>query len=87
MEDLHRVIADREQSDVLRLEGGPHCLQLDQLRAAERSPVGASMENDERFALPTGGMEIDRGSALVGQADVGKPLPLLRPDLREVSSG
>jgi hypothetical protein len=84
-EDLDRVIADREQGNAIGIERRPYVLQLDQLRAAERSPVGAAVENDEGLARPSLGVEIDHSTALIGQPDLGKSLALVRPDLREVS--
>ena len=83
--DVDGVIADGEQGDAVRLESRPHRLQLDQLRPAERSPVRAAVEDDERLAASACRVQINRGTVLVGQADVGKPFPLGRPDLREVS--
>jgi hypothetical protein len=65
-EDLDAVIADGEQGNALATERRPHFLQLDQLRPAERSPVGAAVEDDESFARATRLVEIDRGAVLVG---------------------
>jgi hypothetical protein len=51
-----RVIADREDGDALSFEVGLAPLQLDELRAAERSPVGAAIEHDQRAASGAGGV-------------------------------
>jgi hypothetical protein len=65
-EDRDGVIADGEQRDAIRAESRPYILQLDQLRPAERSPVGAAVEDDECLPHPAQRVQIDRGAALVG---------------------
>jgi hypothetical protein len=65
-EDRDGVIADGEQRDAIRAESRPYILQLDQLRPAERSPVGAAVEDDECLPRPAQRVQIDRGAALVG---------------------
>jgi hypothetical protein len=44
-ENLDRIVADGEQADSLRFEVGEYLLQLNQLRLAERSPLGTAVEN------------------------------------------
>ena len=46
-QDLDGVIADREQGDAVRGQLGRDPLQLDELRLAERSPLRASIEDDQ----------------------------------------
>ena len=41
----HRVVADAKDGDGVPLEIGQVPLQLDQLRLAERSPLGTAVEN------------------------------------------
>jgi hypothetical protein len=84
-EDLDRVIADREQGNAIGIERGPYALQLDELRPAERSPVGAAVEDDDGLARCARRVEVDHGPALIGQPNLRKSLALVGPDLREVS--
>ena len=83
-EYLDRVVADSEERDAVGLQVGKYLLQLNQLRLAEGSPLGASVEDHEGLAARTGRMQVYRASALVGQPDVRKTLTLPRTDLVEV---
>jgi hypothetical protein len=83
-EHRRRVVADRKHGDGLLGQTGQDSLQLDELRLAERSPVGAAVEDDERPALPAALVEVDGLPELVGQAHVRESLSLARADRREV---
>ena len=48
--------------------------KLDQLRAAPRSPVGASVEDDQRLPPCPVRVEVDRAAALIGEHDVGESI-------------
>ena len=75
-EDLARVIADRGKTEPSRANLGKRTLQLDELRAAVRSPVGRPEEHEHR-ALRTGearkavraAVLIDQGKGRRGRAD------------------
>ena len=49
-ECLDRVVADSVDGDAFTLEIVHPALQLDELRAAEWSPVGAAVKDDQPFA-------------------------------------
>jgi hypothetical protein len=74
----HGIVAQGEEGDARGFERGQYLLQLDQLRLAEGSPVGAAVEDDERLAVAPGGVQVHRRTALVRQADFGEPLALAR---------
>ena len=52
-QNLHRIIADGADPDVVSFKALEILLQLNQLRFAEASPGGASMEQNKGFMLPT----------------------------------
>jgi hypothetical protein len=66
----HGIVADGEQRDSPMREVVIASLQLDELRPAERSPVGAAIEDDQCLAACSSGVQIDQAAALVGQFDV-----------------
>jgi hypothetical protein len=78
-EHLHLVVADGEDGDAVPFEVGQIALQLDQLRFAERSPQGTSVENDQALAPDPGLLKMNSSAVLVWQHDVGKALPDARP--------
>ncbi len=84
-QDRDRVVADRKECDAIRGQRGKHLLQLDQLRFAVGSPLGAPVENDDGLATGSRGVEVDRAPGLIRQHDIGKALAFVRPDLAEVS--
>ena len=58
-ERLHRVVADREERDVMRLERPENLLQLDQLHFAERSPLRTAVEHDDGAPAAPNLMKVD----------------------------
>ena len=83
LQRLDRVVADGIHGD--RVVSGFSCpLQLDQLRSTPRSPVGASVKDDQ--GLPSSSMlvEVDRLAVLVVEDHIGEPRSDRRPDPLEV---
>jgi hypothetical protein len=52
LQDLDRVIADREERDAVLRERARDPLQLDELRLAEGSPLRAAVEENQRPFSP-----------------------------------
>src|SRR5262249_42305952 len=71
LEDLYRVIADREDRDAVPFVIRKRALQLDELRSAGRSPPGTAVEQQHRAPVPPRLVKIDDLSVLVRQDDVG----------------
>ncbi len=82
---LDGVVADGEEGDAFGLETRPHLLQLDQLRLAEGSPLGAAVEDYERLAVPACRVQILHSAALVRQTNIGKALAFPGTYRRELS--
>jgi len=78
---LDRVVADGERRHVAAGQLAGNLLQLDQLHLAEGSPSGAAMEYDKRLSAAALVVQIDAASCLVGQDNIRKQLPELRPHL------
>ena len=87
LEGVARVVANREDRDPLPLVIGSCLLQLDELRATERSPKGAALEDDERATITPDLVQINGEPVLIRQDDVGKAFSELRTDHREVEHG
>ena len=84
VQDPDRIVADREEGDPVRRRLRSDLLQLNQLRLAERSPLGAAVKDDKRLAPGASRVQVHRCAGLVRQADVGKGLPFFRPNRPEV---
>ena len=84
---VHGVVADRIERDAVSGERGRHSLQLDQLRAAIRSPRGAPIEDDKGAAATTIGVQVDEPAALVGQDDLRETGADLGPDTQVLAPG
>jgi hypothetical protein len=63
------VIADAVDADALFFEQVQVVLQLDQLRAAVRSPDGRAKEDDDRLRVATVGVKVDQSTFLVGERE------------------
>ena len=85
LQDLDRVIADREQRDAVLGERAGYPLQLDELRLAEGSPLRAAVKEHERPFSSARGVQVDGRARLVRQDDVGEAVPLSRPDRAPVA--
>jgi len=83
-QDLDGIVADREERDLLCNQRRMDVLQLDQLRLAERSPLRASVENDDGFPSRARLVDIDHPPHLVRQPNIGETLAFIWPDLSEV---
>jgi len=81
---IDRIVAEGEQRDAALPELLCHLLQLNQLRLAERSPLGATVENHERPLAAASGVEVNHLPRLVGQANVRKALTQLGTDRGEI---
>ena len=55
---LNGVVTDRIQTIACGLELRQYSLQLDELRHARRSPIGRSMEYDDRLAASSRDLQI-----------------------------
>jgi len=69
LELLLGVIADAVDAYALLFEEVQIVLQLDQLRAAVRSPDGRAEEDDDRLRVATIGVEVDESSFLVRERE------------------
>jgi hypothetical protein len=86
-EDFTAVVADRDEPESFLADERQVALQLDQLRAAIRSPIGRS-EEDDQCPLRTGNrLETLRLSAVVGEREVGDASADLRPERGDVDGG
>ena len=83
-EDVDGVVADGVDGDALALEVGETVLQPNELRAAEGSPVGATVEDDQPLTAIPVFVEIDWVAALIRQFNIRKSLAHLRADLVEI---
>lgn len=80
----HRVVADGVHRKPGVGEFVQPLLQLDQLRLAEWSPIGAANEDNKRSTSGSMRVKIDRPTELVRQEEVRKPLPNLGTQLSEL---
>jgi hypothetical protein len=81
---LRRVVADRRDADPAPAEFLDASLQLDELRAAERSPVRGADEHDHRATRAHDRLQVSDASLLIGKAEIGDALADLRTELRDV---
>ena len=72
---IDAVVADGVEGDPFRVQAAEGCLQLNELRFAERSPARAAMENDERRAPGAVRMQVNHLSGRVCQHDVWETQP------------
>lgn len=84
-EDFLRVVADSGYSDSVLAEIFETTLQLDELRTAERSPIGRAEEHQHRTTRTHDRLQVSRTTGLVGQVEVGDALPHLGPEPRDVN--
>ena len=66
---------------------GKRALQLHELRAAVRSPIGRTEEHEHRALRPGHRFQRAEAAVLIGQAEVDGPLPHLRPERGDVGLG
>jgi hypothetical protein len=83
-QDLPRVIGDRRQSETVLAEFLDPALQLDELRAAERSPIRRSEEHQHGAARPHDRFQIAGAAGVIRQAEIRDALPDLRPEPGDV---
>ena len=69
----YRVIADSDDEYVVPLRR--RSLQLDQLRPAPGSPIGAAMDDHQPSPVGPAGVQVDQVVVLIGQRQVREPLP------------
>lgn len=77
---LDRVVADGEGGVAVGRQLGLDLLQLDELRFAEGSPLGAAVEHDHGPPAGPRRVEVDVPARLVRQPDVRETLADLGPD-------
>jgi hypothetical protein len=82
---FHGVVADGNRIDVASLCRG--ALQLDQLRSAPGSPVGAAVDYHQALPASSLFMQVDRVPVLIGQNEVREPYPQRRTDQIEINLG
>jgi uncharacterized damage-inducible protein DinB len=85
-QDLPGVVADRRQADAALPELAGATLQLDELRAAERSPVRRADEHQHRPAASHDRLQRPFTSGLVAQPEIRNALADLRSELRDIDS-
>jgi hypothetical protein len=80
-EDFLRVVANSGYSDPVLAELLETTLQLDELRTAERSPIGRAKEHQHRTAGPHDRLQVPHATGLVRKVEVRDALPYLGPEL------
>ena len=84
LENVAGVIADPEDRDSLPFVIRPGLLQLDELRATVGSPARAAVENDQRAAIASRLVKIDRLTVLIRQGHVREPRANRRANVGKV---
>jgi hypothetical protein len=79
-----RVVADSRDTDSLLTELFETTLQLDELRAAERSPVGGAEEHQHCAAGTHDGLQVPHAAGLVSEIEVWDALSHLRSELGDL---
>jgi hypothetical protein len=82
-QNLLRVVADSDDVDPVLTELFETTLQLDELRAAERSPVGRAKEHQHRAARPHHRLQVAHATGLVSEVEIRNLLPYLRAQLAD----
>jgi hypothetical protein len=80
-----RVVGDDRQPETLPLKFVRAALQLDQLRPAERSPVGGAGEDEHGAATSHDRLQVAGPAGLIDEAEIGHPLADLRPECGDVN--
>jgi hypothetical protein len=80
-QNLLRVVADAGDTDALLAEFFETTLQLDELRAAERSPIGRAEEHQHRAARPHDRLQVAHAAGLVSEVEIRNSLSHLRAQL------
>jgi hypothetical protein len=83
-QDLLGVVADSCYMDPLLAELFETTLQLDELRAAERSPVGRAEEHQHRAARPHDRLQVAHAAGLVSEVEIRNSLSHLRAQLGDL---
>jgi hypothetical protein len=83
-QNLLRVVRDRRQSDAVLAEFVDPTLQLDELRAAVRSPIRGAEEYQHGAARPHDRFEGADAAGLIRKAEVRNALAHLRPEPGDV---
>ena len=83
-QDVLRVVADTGDPESLFTELFETTLQLDELRSAERSPVGRAEEHQHRAARPHDRLQVAHATGLIAEGEIRDLLPYLRPQLGDV---
>jgi hypothetical protein len=84
-ENLRRIVTDGCDADAACPKLFETTLQLDQLRAAERSPIGRAEEHQHRPARPHDRLEGANAASLIRQAEVRDSLTDLWTEFRDVN--
>ena len=83
-QNLLRVVADSDDTNPLLTELFETTLQLDELRATERSPIGRAEEHQHRAAWPHDRLQVAYAAGLVSEAEVRNSLSHLRAQLGDL---
>ena len=83
-ENRLRVVADSRDVDPLAAKLLKASLQLDELRAAERSPIGGAEEHQHRSARTNHRLQRLGAAVLIPETEIGNPLTDLRSELGDV---
>jgi hypothetical protein len=84
-QDRGRVVADGGQPDAVLTQFFDAALQLDELRAAVRSPVRGAEEHQHRAARSHDRLQVVRATVLIVQVEVRHALTHLRPQSGDVN--
>lgn len=87
VENIDRVIADRDDGDALTVEVLQAALQLNELRPAKRSPGGTAVKHDQGPPPSTPRMQVDWVAKLVGQLYIGERFADGGTDVMKVQLG
>jgi len=83
---VNRVVADRENRNILAAVFWQAALQLDELRLAERSPGRAAVEEHQRPATGAICVQVHHAPILSGQDNIGKQAANGRSDTIEIQN-
>jgi hypothetical protein len=85
-QNLLRIVADGSDLDALLAKLLDATLQLDELRAAERSPIRRAEEHQHYAAWAHDRLQGARAAGLIRKAEIRNLLAYLRTELRNVDA-